>query len=353
VSKKRPLEGFFFEDYTVGDVFRHAVPRTITEGDVSLYIALTGERRPLHCAKPLAIAMGYRACPIDDLLVFHIAFGATVADISYNAIANLGYADVRFLAPVYAGDTIACESEVIGIKPNSSGDSGIVYVRSRARNQEGAEVLTWVRWVMVAARSKLGPTKLVLPVLADEVPASELRLPEFIKPAALDPRASGSDRRWQDYQAGMALDHPGGATIGSSEHVAAAHLYQNPARVHFDALAAKKGLHKRRLVYGGHIISLCRALSYFGLENAFAIAAIHGGTHANPTFGSDTIYCRHLVVARDDVPGRADVGLLRLRMLAVKNIALGAFETPPQSGKHDSLVLDLDYSVFVPRGQNT
>ena len=69
MSRERPLGGYFYADYAVGDVFRHAVPRTITESDATVYTALTGERHPLHCSKPLAMAMGHRGCPVDDLLV--------------------------------------------------------------------------------------------------------------------------------------------------------------------------------------------------------------------------------------------------------------------------------------------
>ena len=99
----RPLAGYFFEDYCPGRKFRHATPRTITQGDIALYQALTGSRLPLHCSEPFAQSLGYPSMPADDLLVFHIAFGKTVADISYNAVANLGYADGRFLLPVTPG----------------------------------------------------------------------------------------------------------------------------------------------------------------------------------------------------------------------------------------------------------
>jgi 2-methylfumaryl-CoA hydratase len=339
MNESRPLAGYFFEDYAVGRVFRHAIPRTVTEADASLYLALTGTPHPLHCSRPLASAMGHRGCPLDDLLVFNVAFGSTVADISYNALANLGYAAVRFLAPCYSGDTLSCESTVIGVKANSSGRSGVVYVRSLARNQDGDEVLSWIRWVMVAARGPLSPLDPVVPELPAEVAPKDYRLPSFVVVAALDRRATGSAATWQDYEPGMVIDHPGGATIGESEHVLATRLYLNPARVHFDAFAARDSAFKRPLVYGGHVISICRSLSYFGLENAFAIAAIHGGTHAKPTFAGDTLYCRHVVKAREDLPGRTDVGALRLRMQGVKN--------------KDEIVLDLDYSVLIPRGQNT
>ena len=349
MSVARPLAGYFFEDYKVGRRFHHPVPRTLTEGDAALYIALTGARQPVHCSTPLARALGHRACPIDDFLVFNVAFGKTVPDISYNAVANLGYADVRFLAPVYAGDTLTCESEVIGAKANSSGRSGVVYVRSRATNQDGVAVLVWARWVMVNARGASADAARV-PELPRTV--ASLAVPAFLAPGALDPRATGGERWWDDYAPGETIDHPGGMTLEESDPMLATRLYQNTARIHFDAFLARDNQFGRRLVYGGHVISVCRALSHDGLENAFAIAAIHGGTHANPTFAGDTLYCRHVVLAREEISGRRDVGALRLRMIGVKNHGLDTLPALDPGQKNAAVVLELDYSVLIPRRQN-
>ena len=85
---------------------------------------------------------------------FNIVFGKTVPDISLNAIANLGYAECVFSKPVYAGDTLSASSEVIGLKENSNGKTGTVYVRSKGTNQHGKEVLSFVRWVMVRKRDE-------------------------------------------------------------------------------------------------------------------------------------------------------------------------------------------------------
>ena len=133
----------------------------------------------------------------------------------------------------------------------------------------------------------------------------------------------------------------------------ATRLYQNTARIHFDALLAQGNQFKRRLVYGGHVISLCRALSYDGLENAFAVAAIHGGTHANPMFAGDTLYCRHVVTGRETLPRRRDVGALRLRMLGIRNLDPRELPALGEGEKHPSVVLDLDYSVLIGRRQTT
>src|SRR5512134_1993684 len=153
MSTAKARTGNFFEDFRLGARIAHPTPRTITDGECALYIALTGARNPAHCAAPVATAMGYRDRTVDDLLLFHVAFGKTVPDVSLNAVANLGYADVRFLAPCYPGDTIRADSEVIGLRETSNRRSGVVYVPSNAYNQHDEPVLTWARWVMVHKRN--------------------------------------------------------------------------------------------------------------------------------------------------------------------------------------------------------
>src|ERR1700754_1365436 len=139
--------GNFFEDFTVGDELIHATPRTVTEADVALYTGLTGSRYALYSADTFAQDCGLEGAPIDPLLVFHMVFGKSVPDISLNAVANLGYADGRFLASVSPGDTVSAASHVIGLKENSNGKTGVVYVRTTAVNQDGEGVLSFVRWV--------------------------------------------------------------------------------------------------------------------------------------------------------------------------------------------------------------
>ena len=95
--------GNFFEDFSIGQKIVHPLPRTISDGDVSLYIAFTGSRFALHSSDTVAIEMGYDKKPIDDVLMFHLTFGKSVQDISLNAIANLGYAEMSFPNSVFAG----------------------------------------------------------------------------------------------------------------------------------------------------------------------------------------------------------------------------------------------------------
>src|SRR5690606_18938439 len=126
--------GNFFEDFTLGQVIEHATPRTVTEGDRALYGALYPTRFALPSSAEFAAAVGLRDAPVEELIAFHIGFGKTVPDVSLNAVANLGYAECRFHEPVVAGDTLSTRSEVIGLKENSNGRTGVVYVRSTATN---------------------------------------------------------------------------------------------------------------------------------------------------------------------------------------------------------------------------
>ena len=143
-SKTRP--GNFFEDFRVGQQLVHAPPRTVTSGDVAMYTALFGSRFAVNASDPFAQGLGLPRAPLDSMLVFHLVFGRTVADISLNAIANLGYAGGVFGVPVYPGDTLVSDSRVIGLKPNRDGKTGVVYVRSTGVNQHGHAVLDYRRW---------------------------------------------------------------------------------------------------------------------------------------------------------------------------------------------------------------
>jgi len=343
----RPLNGYFFEDYRVGQQFTHATPRTITAGDAALYIALTGARQAAHCAATVADSLGYPDTPIDDLLVFHIAFGKTVPDVSYNAVANLGYADVRFTAPVFAGDTLRCESSVIGLKQNSNGKTGVVYVRSNAFNQRGEMVLTWARWVMINKRDAgTAAPDTVMPMLPKFVADADIISPDSLTPSGLTVADTGSDRIWNHYEIGEIVDHPAGITVDESDHTLATKLYQNTARVHFDLHHMSGSRFGRRLVYGGHVISVCRALSFDGIENVISIAAINAGSHLNPTFAGDTLYAKSVVLDKFEL--RPGLGALRLRLIGIKNdgpgqVTINGHDLPP------SVVLDLDYTVLMPR----
>jgi 2-methylfumaryl-CoA hydratase len=348
VDKTR--KGRFFEDYRVGEVIAHAVPRTVTDGDRALYGALYPTRFALYSSDEFARSCGLEAAPLEDLAAFHVVFGKTVPDISLNAVANLGYAEMRFLRPVRPGDTLTATSEVIGLKENSSGKTGVVWVRSTGRNQDGEAVMSFCRWVMVRKREAgTAAPETVVPDLAASVAAEDLVVPEGLDFSRYDFALAGEPWRCGDYAVGERIDHVDRVTIEEAEHVMATRLWQNTAKVHFDATAREDG---RRLIYGGHVISLARALSFNGLANAQIIAGINAGSHVAPCHAGDTVSAWSEVLDRAETraPG---VGALRVRTVAIRAHAVdpedGAFPLRGADGKYrPGVLLDLDYWVLAP-----
>lgn len=340
---EKTTAGRFFEDYRLGEVIDHAVPRTVSGGERALYHALYPARHALASSDEFARACGLPASPMDDLITFHVVFGKTVPDISLNAVANLGYAEARWLRPVYAGDTLRSSSEVIGLKQNSSGKNGVVWVRTTGMNQHGQAVLEYVRWVMVKKRNPEAPApETVIPELADVVPADQVVIPEGLDFTGYNFTLAGEPHRLGDYTVGERIDHVDGVTIEEAEHMMATRLWQNTAKVHFDVTTRPDG---RRLIYGGHIISLARALGFNGLANAQMIVGLNAGAHANPCFAGDTVraWSEVLDVAKTDAPG---VGLIRLRTVATKG---AAFELRGEDGKYlPDVLLDIDYWAVMP-----
>ncbi|MEO3413334.1 MaoC family dehydratase [Roseovarius sp. CAU 1744] len=342
MAKTNP--GRFFEDYTVGETIHHAVPRTVSGGERALYHALYPARHALYSSDEFARSCGLPASPLDDIAAFHVVFGKTVPDISLNALANLGYAEGRWLKPVYPGDTLHSTSEVIGVKQNSNGKSGVVWVRTRGRNQQNEVVLDYVRWAMVRKRDIDAPAPdPVIPTLKPALDAGDLVIPQGLDFTNYDFTLAGEPHRWGDYQIGETIDHVDGVTVEEAEHMMATRLWQNTAKVHFDTGARPDG---QRLIYGGHVISMARTLSFNGLANAQIVAGLNGGTHANPCYAGDTIkaWSEVLDKAETTAPG---VGALRLRLVATKGG--DPFNLKGEDGRYlPEVMLDLDYWVLMP-----
>lgn len=335
--------GHFFEDYNIGQVIAHAVPRTVGEGERALYHALYPARHALYSSDEFARDCGLPESPIDDLAAFHVVFGKTVPDVSLNAVANLGYAEGRWLQPVFAGDTLRSVSEVIGLKQNSNGKTGVVWVRTRGINQVGEAVLDYVRWVMVRKRDVDAPApETVVPDLKQVLSVDDLIIPEGLDFSDYDFNLAGEPHRWGDYEIGETIDHVDGVTIEEAEHMIATRLWQNTAKVHFDLTFRPEG----RLIYGGHVISMARALSFNGLANAQMIVGLNGGAHANPCFSGLTIKAWSEVLDKQptSAPG---VGAIRLRLVATKGG--DPFELRGEDGKYNKdVLLDLDYWALMP-----
>jgi 2-methylfumaryl-CoA hydratase len=336
--------GNFFEDYSVGQVLTHAVPRTVKMGERALYHALYPARHALYSSDQFAQDCGLPFSPLDDMIAFHVVFGKSVPDVSLNAVANLGYAQGRWLLPVWPGDTLRSQSEVIGLKQNSNGKTGVVYVRTTGLNQHDERVMEYVRWVMVRKRNVDAPApETVVPDLPDAIDAADLVIPKGLDFTTYNFDLAGEPHRWGDYEVGEKIDHVDGVTVEEAEHMMATRLWQNTAKVHFDTSARPDG---SRLIYGGHVISMARALSFNGLANAQMVVGLNGGAHANPCLSGDTIraWSEVLDKAETSAPG---VGALRLRLVATKGGA--PFDLRGEDGKYlPTVLLDLDYWALIP-----
>ncbi len=337
--------GRFFEDYTLGETIHHAVPRTVSGGERALYHALYPARHALYSSDEFARASGLRTAPLDDLAGFHVVFGKTVPDVSLNALANLGYAEGKFIKPIYAGDTLRTSSKVIGLKQNSNGKSGVVWVHSKGFNQHGDAVIDYKRWVMVRKRDmNAAAHKTFIPDLAAVILPKDLTIPDGLDFTNYDFALAGEQHRASEYEVGEKINHVDGVTVEEAEHMIATRLWQNTAKVHFDTSARPDG---KRLIYGGHVISMARALSFNGLANAQMIVGINAGAHANPCLAGDTIRAWSEVLDKADVDAPR-VTAVRLRLVATTGDSAKMNLRDIEGRYLPDVLLDLDYWVLMP-----
>lgn len=339
-------QGNFFEDFELNQELACPTPRTITAGDIATYISLTGDRTPVYCGPS-----GH----VHPLVTFHAVFGQTVRYISLNARANLGYAGIRWRAPVKIGDTLKMDIRIVGLRENSNGKTGIVWVENTATNQRDEVVMTFWRWVMIKKRHHDVATPWlehpVVPEMPKEVSAEELFVDHDVIPTQ---RETVSSLSFSDYEVGERIVHFDGQTLNHSDHMSFTRLFQNSAKVHFNAHAMKG----QPLIYGGVPISIGYAMAYNGLNNRLGVAAINAGAHTAPLHTGDTIYAFTDVL--DTVALDAKVGALRLRMIVLKDLDIAtlddvnAFQIQSKNDKgksqyQENVVLDLDYWELVSR----
>jgi itaconyl-CoA hydratase len=142
--------GRYFEDFTVGDVYEHRPGRTIGEADNTWFTLLTMNQHPLHFDAAYAAKSEFGRPVVNSCLTLSIVAGMSVADVSQRAVANLGWNDIRLTAPVFVGDTIYAESEVIAKRESKSRPTqGVVTVRTTGRKSDGTVFMSYERTVLV------------------------------------------------------------------------------------------------------------------------------------------------------------------------------------------------------------
>lgn len=288
--------GNFFEDFRLGFEFRHPTPRTVTEGDLALHAALYGSRFATTNSVEFARSCGFERLPADDLLVFDLVLSRGEPDVAPNRTADLGYAAGRFGVPVLAGDTLYATSRVVGLEGN-----GTVHLRTRGFNQQGETVLDVIRRMLIGKRdpnAEAPPD--VVPQTPAFIPPDELVLPMGLNFSHYDPVLAGSPYFWEDYTPGETIDHRDSVPYGSN----------------------------------ARLIDVIRALTFNGLGNAVKIAAINDIRPLAPCAAGDRIHAWSRVEESWELPGRPDLGALRITSFATQN------RQP---------VLEFDYTVLMPR----
>jgi acyl dehydratase len=155
VGKQRFRESYgrYLEDFTVGDVYEHRPGRTITETDNTWFTLLTMNQHPLHFDREYGARSEFGRVLVNSCLTLSLVTGMSVSDVSQKTIANLGWSDVKLTGPVFVGDTLYAESEVLAIRESKSRPTqGIVTIRTRGVKQDGTEVISFERAMLIPKR---------------------------------------------------------------------------------------------------------------------------------------------------------------------------------------------------------
>ena len=307
------VSGPYFEDFERGQVFEDAPALTLTSGHAAVHQALTGDRLRLPLDAELSRAVTGRGEPLaHPNLVCDVAIGQSTGP-TQRVLGNLFYRGLILLTPVFIGDTLRTRTEVVALKQNSrradGSATGLVALRIRTHNQRGEPVLDFWRCPMIPLREPSAETGHA--DRFDQIP-DELELERVVDAAPADwdyaaLRAGAPGERFAELEAGTVYELEGRDTVTAAPELA--RLTLNIAKAHTDAGGS---LHGRRLVYGGHTISIAAAHLSRALPGLATIVAWRGCDHLGPVFEGDVLRSTVEVEGRHELDG-ADAGLLDLR----------------------------------------
>ena len=359
VRTLRRQTGNFLEDFRPGNVFRHKGGKTVTEGLFTTFTEFSMTSNPLAKNARYARAYGFEGLLCPPGLVMLVAFSQTVEDVSENARANLEYIDMRFGAPVYVGDTIEVETRILGLRPSASRPNlGIVHVQSTARKNIGSEdegiVMTWQRKVQVYKGDGDAAVE-AFEVAPDEIECS-LWLPEYRADANYKSLAhlSSPDSYFEDLEPGTLIEHSRARTM-TDEHIALTGVLDNTSQVHCNRQMIDADPDQyvggQLIIFGGIPFVLCLGLSGPDVgDNTLGDVVYRTGTHAAPLFSGDTVYAASEILAKQDYPGRADLGLVETRLLGHKfERAEGEEHEDAPAGWKKTRIFSLERALAVKR----
>lgn len=321
-----PTYGHYLEDFIPGTVFCHQRGITVDRAYLLDYTTTFMEANPLYLNEAFAKRQGYASLPAAPHLVMNLALSLGVQNDSEKAIANLGYYDVRFLRPVYAGDTLTGRSRVVARRDRGVGKPGIATVETLAQNQRGEVVVQYRRKIFVPRRGD--------GAIGDErASGAQPAFPYEAKPVLRFPRppraGSGGaeglvreDSLFGAFEPGQIIVHENGRTV-TDEHVQWTYRVMNTHPLHYDRLysTSRQGpMSGEPIVYGGLIFGWLLGLASRDVtENAIWELGYHDGYHTQPTFGGDTIGAMTRILSCEPLP-ELDAGIVRMQLVGVKNV---------------------------------
>lgn len=332
---RAPRYGRHYDDFLPGAVYAHPWDVTVDDGMLAFFAASFQDALPTYASRTAARALGLRDRPIHPLLLLNLGISFSVQDVSEQAIAHLAYIDVRFPSACYPGDTLRASSRVIGVKPVSTGDKGVVHVRTQVVNQDDTLVCSFERKALVRAGSLRGrPVDPPHGVVQQE--GDPPRVPASILDAnAHRPHRGGFATFWEDLEVGDVIAHEVGRTVSEAEAMQLTTLVRNSHPLHTDEKYCQTGsFAKTRVVYGGLVLSWVLALSSRDTAgNALWDLGLDDGAHPSGVLSGDTLYAASKVLAKEE-HGR-ELGSVTLRVVGLKN-------TPAR------ILLDKGEDLFTP-----
>jgi len=356
---RTPRYGRLLDDFVVGEVYAHPWEVTIDEGMMALFAASFLDAVPTYASRAAARALGLRDRPVHPLLLLNLGVSFSVHDVSERAIAHLAYIDVHFPNACYPGDTVRASSQVIGIKPVSMGDKGVVHVRTQLVTDEGTLVCSFERKALVRAGSVQGrPPSAPHDVLQRE--GEIARAPsELARPLAPPARRGGFSTFWEDFEVGDVIAHENGRTVSEGEHMQLTTLVRNSHPLHLDEQYCRGGsFAKTRVVYGGLVLSWVLSLSSRDTAgNAVWDLGLSDGAHPSGVLAGDTLYAATKVLAKeaiDETKGRVTLRVVGLknapaRPLIERSADLFTPELGKTEGKVKEKVLEVTRTLLVRR----
>ena len=353
--------GRLLSDFEKGATYEHPWEVTVDGGTLALFQASFLDATPIYASAVLAKSCGLSDRPLHPLLCLNLGLSFSVHDVSEQAIAHLAYIDVRFPEAGYVGDTVRARSTVLGVKPASSGDKGVVHVRTILENERGAVLCAFERKALIRA-GKLAerPQWALSTAAAEGAKTPDVQSFPSVPKALRDGGKGGFGPYANDFEPGQVFTHAIGKTIGESEHMQLTALVRNSHPLHFDEVYCKdNSFTKQRVVYGGLVLSWVATLASRDLGgHALWEAGLDAGAHPNGVVGGDTLYAASKVVAIKDAPSGG--ALVTFRLVGVKNRtsasafaehgdALFTEELSKKDGKIKEKVVEITRTLLVRR----